>query len=221
MKKRFGIIVFWLIIEIVLSLLFIKWIDREVSPTVMNYSIGEAKKIISIIINRSINSDLFEKNDMEKLYILNRDENNEILAVTLNSIILNRLTDKISDICEDNLRLVEDYRLDELEKEFNIGKEYFFVPSGLFLGTKIFSNLGPDIPIRIKLIGNVTSGVKTEVKEYGINNSLITISITISVEVSIILPFNSESLSITNDIPVSIKMINGKVPEFYGGYYLK
>ena len=70
------------------------------------------------------------------------------------------------------------------------------------------------------MIGNVTSGIKTEVKEYGINNSLVTISVEIKVELMVILPFSSDYISIDNEIPIAIKLIQGKVPQFYGGSLL-
>ena len=77
------------------------------------------------------------------------------------------------------------------------------------------------LTINLKIIGNVTSGLKTEVKEYGINNSLITISVEITVEMMVILPFSSDYVNITNLVPISIKLIQGKVPQFYGGNLIK
>ncbi len=81
----------------------------------------------------------------------------------------------------------------------------------------MFSAIGPSIPINIKYLGNVTSNLKTEVKEYGINNSLITIYVDINVEMLVILPFSSKEINITNLVPIVIKMINGEVPQIYGG----
>ena len=37
----------------------------------------------------------------------------------------------------------------------------------------------------------------------------------------IILPFSSDYVSITNYVPISIKLIQGKVPQFYGGSLIK
>ena len=182
----------------------------------MDYSIGEMKRIISIIINRSINSDILEKNDMDKLFKITIN-NNEISTISLDSVIVNKITDNISDACEDNLRMVEEGKYQELKDKFNIGEEYFYVPSGIIFKNTLFSSIGPKIPINLKIIGNVTSGIKTEVKEYGINNSLITISSEITVEMMVILPFSSDYVSITNLVPLTIKLIQGKVPEIYGG----
>ena len=53
-------------------------------------------------------------------------------------------------------------------------------------------------------------------KEYGINNSLITVSMEVSVEIQVVLPLTTDYISITNYIPLAIKLIQGKVPIYYG-----
>lgn len=187
----------------------------------MKYSVGQMKRITSIIINRSINSDILDKSDINNLFIVTKNNDGEVLTISLDSVIVNRITDNISDSCEDNLRLIEEGKYDLLKEKFNIGEEYFYVPSGIIFNNTLLSGLGPKIPINLKIIGNVTSGIKTEVKEYGINNSLITISSEITVEMMIILPFSSDYISITNLVPISIKLIQGKTPDIYGGNLVK
>ena len=205
--------IFFLII--IIAIIGIKVINDKITPIVINYSTSQMKRITSIIINRSINSDMLNKDDLDNLFIVNKDNN--IVTITLDSIIVNKITDIISDACEDNLRLVEEGKYQELKKRFNIGREYFFVPSSIIFKNTLFSAIGPSIPINIKYLGNVTSNLKTEVKEYGINNSLITIYVDINVEMMVILPFSSKEVNITNLVPIVIKMINGEVPQIYGG----
>ena len=96
-------------------------------------------------------------------------------------------------------------------------KKYFQVPSGIAFNNTFFNSLGPLIPIKLKIIGNVTSGLETEIKEYGINNSLITVSVEVKVELMVILPLSTDYVSITNYVPIAVKLIHGKVPEYYGG----
>ena len=216
-KRKFIFLIITLIIVIIVAIISVKLIIDKISPTVMEYSISEMKRIISIIINRSINSSILDKNDMNNLFIINRENTDDVMTISLDSIIVNKITDNISDICEDNLRMVEEGRFEELKKKFNIGEEYFFVPSGIIFKNTLLNSIGPKIPINLKMIGNVTSGINTDVKEYGINNSLITISVEITVELMVILPFSSDYVSITNYVPISIKLIQGKVPQIYGG----
>ena len=217
MKRKIKIFIIIIILIIIIAIISVRLINDKISPLVMDYSIGEMKRVTSIIINRSINSDILDQNDMNNLFVINKNDNGEIITISLDSIIINKITDIISDACEDNLRLIEDGKYNLLKEKFNIGEEYFYVPSGIVFKNTLFSSLGPKIPINLKLIGNVTSGIKTDVKEYGINNSLITISSEINVEMMIILPFSSDYVKITNLIPISIKLIQGKVPQFYGG----
>ena len=216
-KKKVGIFLFILIVIVICSCLILRFINKRISPIIMDYSISEMKRITSIIINRSVNSNLLDQMDMDNLFIVTKSSNEEVITVTLNSIIVNKITDIISDACEDNLRLVEEEKYSILKNKFNIGEEYFYVPSGIVFNNTFLSNIGPKIPISLKMIGNVTSGIVTDVKEYGINNSLITISVEITVEVMVILPFSSDYVHITNYIPIAIKLIQGKVPQIYGG----
>lgn len=211
--KKIIILIITLIIIISFSLISVKLILNKINPLIKDYSISQMKRLISIIINRSINSNLLNKDDINNLYITNKD--NDTVTITLDSVIVNRITDTISDACEDNLRIIENGKYSLLKDKFNIGEEYFYVPSGIFFNNTILSLISPKIPISLKIIGNVTSGIDTDVKEYGINNSLITISSEITVSMMIVLPFTTDYVSITNYVPISIKLIQGKVPEFY------
>lgn len=216
-KHKISLVIIIIVIIFVISVFVVKLISDKISPLVMDYSISEMKRITSIIINRSINSDLLNKINMNNLFIITRSDDGEVMTISLDSVIVNKITDDISDSCEDNLRLIEEGNYRELKKKFNIGEEYFYVPSGILTKNTLLNSIGPKIPINLKMIGNVTSGIKTEVKEYGINNSLITISVEITVEMMVILPFSSDYVSITNQVPIAIKLIQGKVPNVYGG----
>lgn len=216
MKKKFGILLITLLIIIIFSMLVIRVINKNVTPTVMEYSKSEIKRIASIIINKSINDEIIKLIDVDKLFIVDKSSGDEIITVTLDSGVVNSITNAISDACENNLRLVEERRFSEL-KDFNINEQYFYVPSGVAFNNTFFNSLGPLIPIKLKIIGNVTSGLETDVKDYGINNSLITVSIEVKVELMVILPLSTDYVSITNYVPIAVKMIQGKVPDYYGG----
>lgn len=220
MKKKISLLLVIIFIILIISFFIVNYIDKKISPIIMDYSKSEIKKIASIIINRSIRDNLLDDGILDELFIVGKD-NNEITSVTLDSVIVNKITNRISDACEDNLRLIEKGEYNKLRDEFNLGKEYFLVPSGVIFTNSILSNIGPKIPINLKIIGNVTSGIKADVKEYGINNSLITISVEISVELMVILPLSSDYVSITNYVPIMVKLVQGEVPDIYGGSLIK
>ena len=55
--------------------------------------------------------------------------------------------------------------------------------------------------------------IKTDVKEYGINSSLVTLSIQIEISYQVIVPLMYEVVENYIDVPLCIEIINGKVPE--------
>ncbi len=213
-KIRFFVII--LIIILIMAILLVNLIDKRINPVIMDYSVIEMKRVATVIINRSITAEVLDNKLMEDLFIVSKDDS-EIMTITLDNRIINQITTRISDACEDNLRKVEEGKFKEIKRDFNIGEEYFLVPTGIIFKNALLSNLGPKVPINLKMIGNVTSSIKTDVKEYGINNSLITVSVEIKVELMVILPLSSDYVSITNFVPIAVKMIQGKVPHIYGG----
>ena len=53
-------------------------------------------------------------------------------------------------------------------------------------------------------------------KRKQINNSLIEMQLKIKINVQIILPFSSKNIIVENKIPLKTKIIQGKIPEYYG-----
>ena len=76
--------------------------------------------------------------------------------------------------------------------------------------------MGPKIPVRVEFVGSVLTNINTTIKEYGINNALIEMVIQIELKEKIILPILSKEILITNEVPVSYKIINGNIPNYYG-----
>ena len=113
------------------------------------------------------------------------------------------------------LRDVSSNIKDALEREENAGVA-FYVPFGSIFKSPVLNDLGPDIPVRMELIGSVSSNVVTNVKEYGINNSLIEMYVHVVVKERVILPVLSKTIVVTNDVPISYKIIKGTVPSYYG-----
>ena len=68
----------------------------------------------------------------------------------------------------------------------------------------------------MEVIGSVLTNVNTKVTEYGINNCLIEMTVHIEVREKIILPVIAKTITVTNDLPVSYKVIRGTVPSYFG-----
>ena len=102
----------------------------------------------------------------------------------------------------------------------NYNEIYYSIPVGVVLNNGYLSSLGPKIPVKLELIGGVTSSIKTNITNYGINNALMEVNLDVTVTIKVIIPFISRNVSINTHIPLIIKMLNGKVPEYYLNVYL-
>lgn len=215
MKRKIKILFIILILIILLSFTILKLITKNISPIMMEYSKSKVKRLSSLVINKGITDDVLNKINTQELFIVDKSNNEEIITITLDPLMVNRIESSATDKVESILSLIEKND-QELLAKYNINSEYFVIPSGIVFNNGLMANVGPLIPIKMKLIGNVKSEVITSLKEYGINNSLITVSVNITVELKVILPLTIDSVSITNSVPVAIKLIQGKVPNYYG-----
>lgn len=68
----------------------------------------------------------------------------------------------------------------------------------------LLGNLGPKIPIRFHVIGNVHSDVTASIEEFGINSAYVEVGIHMEVNVQIIVPFASKSSTVSQNIPVAM-----------------
>ena len=86
------------------------------------------------------------------------------------------------------------------------------LPMGTLTQNVWFMDIGPKIPIRMRLLQAVQGEVKSEVVEYGLNNALLIIQVVLSVEVEVLAPYHLEEVVIQSEIPLVIDVIEGAVP---------
>jgi len=107
------------------------------------------------------------------------------------------------------------------------GEEIYFkngavyeCPIGLLTKIPFLANWGPRIPIRLKLLNDVTGEIKVDSLPYGINNTLVKAYMKISVKTQVITILSTSELETSTEIPIIVQVINGRVPQIapYGNY---
>lgn len=211
-----------IIVLIICTYLLVDYSGKKVMPVIMNQAKIDCKKMAIVTIKNSLNDDVLSILD-DEMYNVIQNKNGEIQTIDFNPVIVNRFLSKTTSIVSDNLRKLEKGEIDDIS--FINSDNYDVknlkngviseVPMGIITNNVLLSNLGPKIPVKINLIGNVVSSVETKVGNYGINSALIEIYANIEVTEEVIIPFQTERIKITNNIPVAIKIINGSVPDYY------
>ena len=96
-----------------------------------------------------------------------------------------------------------------------MGRVDIKVPIGAISGTKILSGTGPNINIKVMPVGSIDTEIKTEFESKGINQTVYRIYLNLICEIKIIMPYESISRKIENQILLVETGIVGDVPETY------
>ena len=107
----------------------------------------------------------------------------------------------------------------EIKNKLN-KKEYFLIKLPFFIGSdNIFlSNIGPKITIKIYFVDSLLTNVYSKITNYGMNNALIESYLKISITGKITTPVGSSDKVVDYNVLIASKVINGRVPLYYGGY---
>ena len=213
MKRKVLKLFILIIIIIIIALILLVVLSNKVMPLYMSYAKEEMKRVVTTVINKSITEEITNELEIDSLFILKK-ESNETIIVDFDPVIVNRIMSKISDLVYNNLELISKKDEDTLKK-YNLDNSIFYIPSGSIFNTVALNNLGPKIPINMEMISSVNPNIKTEVTEYGINNSLIEVYIHVIVDFKMILPMYTNTMQVVVVVPLAVKLIQGNVPKYY------
>lgn len=222
--KKSTIFIFVLFLIFICVGYFFSYLNTRGARTIMHYATMESKKISSIIINDAIDKNVTSDLDINELFIVDREDDN-IKSIDFNTLAVNKFLTKATKSIQDDLKLIENGDVEKLNISLKSLENYdkanlkqgiiCEVRSGVIFNNVFLSNLGPKIPVKLSLIGNVTSKISTEVKNYGINNALIQVYIDLKVDEQVLIPFSKKNITIDTKIPIALKMITGIVPKYY------
>ena len=214
------------ILIIYASFTLIKYISNKASPILFSYAEAETKKITTLIINKAVTKQITSENiDNDSLFEIVKNNNNDIQLITFNSINVTKILNEITNTVQINLKAIEEGKIDSLELPENTLSQYskdklkqgiiYEIPIGVISNNSFLSNLGPKIPVKLNIIGDVVTGINSKVSEYGINNALLEVGIDVKVNSRINLPFISKEVSVKTTVPIVIKLIEGNIPNMY------
>lgn len=218
-------IIICIVVSTCISLCFVSFLGKRVNPIFVNYLSGEVERVVSNVIESSIN-DLLTKEINDSLFFITRNSKNEVEMIDYNTQKVNSLLSDVNKMLYSKLYNLEEGNIGEFVLSSSLsGVNYKFVDSGVvceipfgtLTGNGFLTNLGPLIPVKISFLGQVSSHLKTKVTSYGINNLLLEIYIQVEIKEKISLPKSTNISVIKIKAPLSIKIISGVVPDYYGG----
>lgn len=175
-------------------------IIKAITPIIERQCKVIAKSTASEYANQVCNKAM-EGLTYEDLCTIDRDSEGRIRLISLNVVNVNKLNSKIA--------------LEIQEKLNDSTSSKFYIRLGSFTGSKLLSGRGPNVEVRMSTIGSVTTDIKSEFEETGINQTLHKIYIDINCNVSLLSPFKDIDEQITAQILLSETVISGDIPDSY------
>lgn len=204
---------------------FLYVVNMRLMPIYVQYAEVQTEKIAAHVISKAINSRTASVLDVNEIIVNVPNESTGMVTNKFNTEVINRVLAETHSLVESHLQEAENGNLemlpmrDDIEFDPEAMEEHkgvvFFVPIGQATNIPMLGNLGPKIPIRFHVIGDVYATIDTDIREFGINNAYVEVNILITVNVQIIVPLATRKSVVKQKIPVAIGLIQGTVPHIY------
>ncbi len=221
--KRLKIIIWVLIVAGIVSGILIHVLGKKVNPIILRYSTVEAKRFGVYAINSSLKQEFMQQLD-DDIFETTFNDQKEIQMIDFKTKKVNILLEKVTERIQKRLVALENGDIDKLELA-NTFKGLKFkdikrgvvceMPMGALFSNSIIANNGPVFPIKLNFIGDVMTNLNTKVNTYGINSIYLEVSIHVELEERITMPQFTDSTKISTDIPLTVKVIQGSIPNYY------
>ena len=215
-SKVINTIIVIFIFLVLFVIIFINYYSNKSRDVLMAYADAETRKLTVLVINKAITKQMSDS-WADDIFDIVYNDKGEIVLIDFNSKNSSKILSTMTSLIELNLRAIEEGKIDMLELPLNSLDAYdmdlldkgiiTYIPFGMVTGSRI--------PVKLSLVGDVVTGFSTDVTEYGINNALIKLMIDVKVDTRIILPIISEEINIDASIPIAMKVVQGKIPDYY------
>lgn len=203
-------ILFTIVIIIVLSFNFLSFIGNKITPKVTSLAKVSLNHHIK---NIASNFKEYTYNNKDIL-IPTYNNKNEVTSLTYDMKVVYEIAGAFTSNIKSSLK--EKNNNIPFITETNNNKILFMIPIGALSNQALFTSMGPKIPVQIYFVDNVFTEIKTKVTDYGINNALIEIYLSINLTYEIVSPFVREQVTLNYNLPIDQKIITGVVPNIIG-----
>ena len=197
LKRKYYILITFLI-SLFLFIIIFSLYRKKLNPKLNDYIDFLVKDEIYKKVIKSIN--FITNEEVNDILYIDKNKSNEI-------VYLDYDIDK-------TYKLLNKY-IESLKKD-NSKSKILTVPFFIASDNIIISSLGPKIKFKYEIIDNVKGKIKTKVTDFGVNNALVEMYFELEIGYLVVIPMNKKESVLKTEILISSKIINGKVPTFYG-----
>ena len=193
LKLLLLIVLFTIIISVVLFL-------RSAYPVFKGSCETAAASKGNKIITDQV-SNVMKNYTYDDLINIEKDEAGNVTIIKANTVLINQVVTEI---------------VRNIQEEFdNMPRITVSINLGAVSGVSILKNFSPNFDVEMESAGSINSGIRTEFKSVGINQTHHKIFLKIDAKVSILTPIDVFSKNIESEVLLTEAVIVGGVPETY------
>lgn len=200
-----------LFLILILMIIALIRINEDIQPQIASIASAEANNAASKVVQHSIESIQLDTQDLiHCLY----DDQQKVIGISYNTEKLNMILNQGLDAASTSLEAASlgqtDPNTDVLYYDSGI---IYSIHLGYFTHIALFSELGPKINVRFRIMHTSSGEIQVTTTPYGINSTLVKIEMVILTEMLVITPFLMNTETMECRIPLVIQVIQGDIPQ--------
>ena len=211
--------IFFIILSIMIGfLLLFQWFNRNVSSKLIYIAQKNLDKYVDDVAS-DFQIFLDESQEYQEFLEVVLNDQGEIQSVDYQMEKIYSLASQLTEYIQNSLKKSSQQQtIPYSNRDFLSDSEDTLIlemPLGLVTDSPFLVNLGPKIPVTIRFIDSVFTNVRTRLTNYGINNAMIEVYLSISISYEVLLPVTKEEHQKKYELLIDSKLIQGQVPEWY------
>ena len=212
------ILLYSLLLFLLFNFISLYFVEKRISPIIQNVAKVELQRMATEAIVASIEENITRKVDMDEL-ILEKHREGRASTFSFNPKVYNDVLTSTTEDIERRLGLEKNEQTadeDSGRRHSQMQNIVYHIPLGVATNVNLFANFGPEVPVRLSLVRDVDSQIRTKMTHSGINNTFFELFVDIEVEMQIVIPFYSDREPIKQSVKIGDYFIEGEVPSYYG-----
>ncbi|MBE3595277.1 MAG: sporulation protein YunB [Candidatus Carbobacillus altaicus] len=198
-KKHVILLMLGLFLFVLIQLFF--YVEKRLAPVIRDYADLRVIQIATDAISDAIKKRTVELKHAGQLFVKQYDQSNNVVAISLDV----EATARVQAMAAESVR----------QKMADLSRQRIQIPLGVALGSEVFANMGPRIPVTLVPLGATEIELEPVLEETGINNVLLTLYLNVKTRVKVVIPFSSKEAVVSQRIAIAQELIIGKVPQYY------
>lgn len=205
----------YIIFIVILSVSMMYYINYSISESVSDIISTKLEEYANLVVKKRIVPKNVNSERLVKLYFNDKKEiiYSDIDMKYANDImieVVEKIQNDINELFINDDILTKNSKYYYVKVPISIGKYYTFI-----------SNLSPKIPVKVSYYEHSFGNIDLELLDYGINNALLKVYLTIDLEQKVYVPYNKNKFRKQYRVLIGSKIINGTIPNIYGGKMTK